>query len=120
MDDATGSLTFDAAAGKLCAALRWVYETCERLDAAESECLSLQLAVEEVSSNLIEYGYGGRGGPTSAVIHWGGSLGGDPVKGDMVVTICTDHHRFTPTPHRIPISVPVWRSAGSGGDAGTS
>jgi anti-sigma regulatory factor (Ser/Thr protein kinase) len=43
--------------------LRCIYETCERLGAAESECLSLQLAVEEVCTNLIEFGYGCCGGP---------------------------------------------------------
>ena len=56
------SLTFDAAAGELCAALRWIYEIRKRLGAAESECLSLQLAVEEVCTNLIEFGYDCCGG----------------------------------------------------------
>ncbi|MGH8610370.1 MAG: hypothetical protein ACREX9_24090 [Gammaproteobacteria bacterium] len=50
-------------AGELCAAPRWVYESCARLGAAESECPALQLTVEEVCTNLIGYGYGARGGP---------------------------------------------------------
>ncbi len=112
---ATASLTFDAAPGELGAALHWVYETCERLGAAESECLSLRLAVEEVCTNLIAYGHGGRGGPIAlGIAHTGidplggaspgeDRSGGDPVKGDLVVTICYRsppfHRDATPPSH---------------------
>lgn len=57
------SMTIDAAIAEVAAALRFVHETCRRLGADPGECQAVELAVEEVCTNLMSYGYGGRGGP---------------------------------------------------------
>src|SRR5512143_707052 len=57
----------DAAA--LRAILAFVDRVCASLDAPESECFDLKLAVEEACTNVIEYGYaGGAPGPIGVEI----------------------------------------------------
>jgi anti-sigma regulatory factor (Ser/Thr protein kinase) len=93
------SMTIDAAAGEVATALRFVHETCRRLGADPGECQALELAVEEVCTNLITYGYGGRGGPIAIDI---ARMRGERQGHDLVVTIRDRSPAFHPEAAPLP------------------
>lgn len=65
----TGGITFDAACmSDLPALMSMVEQTCRHVGADDDTLFSLRLAVEEVFTNILDYGYPGGTGPITVHI----------------------------------------------------
>ena len=91
------------------ALVEFVREACERTGADASSCFALRLAVEEVCTNLMRHGYGGRAesGPIEV------SVSGVP--GRLVVTITDFAPPFSPDAAPTPDIDASWEERRIGG-----